>query len=199
MSRLFLTHTPDDPDWTRFCSAFQNEDERITPRAYHRHLNEKPQDGEQLPHALIDGFSNVSSSDGAWNSVQDISQGMEHTANLQLPDEFWPTHIYGDDTEHERTSTVPNTPLVQIEHTGMGIERIWLINMRQAIQNYKSNGITICELRTILATNTPYGHIQTVCNSLHALAGCVNKEVLDGLLEKLQVEEGFATDGGLIN
>jgi hypothetical protein len=186
-------------------SPFQNADAQIASRAYHPHLNEKPQDGERLPHALISRSSTVPSSDGAWDSVQNISQGMDHTANLQFADQFWSDNIYGDNTEDERPSTLWNTPFVQIERTCMGqglTTRFWLMNARQAIQNFTCNKISIIELHSILATNTPQDHIQTVHDVLlrldHDHDYVNNKMVLDGLLEKLQVEEVFATDGGFI-
>jgi hypothetical protein len=70
-------------------SPFQNIDAQNASRAFYEHLNEKPQDSERLVHALVDGFSAVPSSDNAWDPVKNISQGMEHTTNLQLAEQIW--------------------------------------------------------------------------------------------------------------
>lgn len=192
-------------------SPFQNIDAQTASRAYYGHLNEKPQDGEPLLHALVDGFSTVPSSDGAWDPVKNISQGMDHTTNLQLADQFWSNQFYGDNTQDGRPSTLLNTPRGQIKDTGMetlwsnpsidsyGIAmeqrlktRFWLRDVRQEIENFRCDHISISKLRNTLATNTPRDHIQTVYDALVALdSGCVNQEVLDGWLEKLQVEVGL--------
>jgi hypothetical protein len=68
---------------------FQNVDAQNASRTYYGHLNEKPQDSERLLHAPVDKFSTVPSSDSAWDPVKNISQGMDHTTNLQLAEQFW--------------------------------------------------------------------------------------------------------------
>jgi hypothetical protein len=100
-------------------SPFQTVEAKLATRAYLRHLKEKPEEADQLFRAFVDGFSTLPSSDGAWDVVQRLSQGMSPTSALQLADEHWYHQSHGDNTEEDQTEGTSHDPLGQTADTSM--------------------------------------------------------------------------------
>ncbi|KAG1758075.1 hypothetical protein EDD22DRAFT_957266 [Suillus occidentalis] len=108
-----------EDDRKRILSPFQTVEAKLATRAYLRHLKEKPEEADQLFRAFVDGFSTLPSSDGAWDVVQRLSQGMSPTSALQLADEHWYHQSHGDNTEEDQTEGTSHGPLGQTVDTSM--------------------------------------------------------------------------------
>jgi hypothetical protein len=68
-----------------------------------------------------------------------------------------------------------------------------LENVQQAIRAYSYDSISFNELCSVLSTDTPAIHVQTVHATLGTLtSGHVNTKALDALFQKLQEEEALA-------
>ncbi|KAG2063066.1 hypothetical protein BDR04DRAFT_1123516, partial [Suillus decipiens] len=160
--------------------------------------------------------SNMDEDDTVTSPVQDNEQHPAGRVSALIPDNITDTpsntprnHTpdiimqYEDDPDKHPNS--PPDPISQFtaaaeedgqstgENNSIQQSLFSLANVQQAIRAYGHDSISFNELCSVLLTDTPTIHVQTVHATLRMLhPGHANTKVLDVLFQKLQEEEALA-------